>query len=327
MIKIGTVELGAPVILAPMSGITDLPFRRLVSQFGVGLVVSEMIASREFLRWTKASMRRARLAVDTVPGAIQLAGVEPETMAEAARLAADLGAQLIDINFGCPAKKVGGQQAGSALMRDEPRATRIVGAVVGAVSVPVTVKMRMGWDHTNLNAPSLARRLTAEGAQMITVHGRTRCQRFAGTADWRFVRRVKDAVDVPVVANGDIDSFDAARRCLRESGADAVMVGRACQGRPWFPAWLGHFLRTGQQRAELSIEAQRRTLQHHLESMLSHYGIDNGLRIARKHVGWYARGLPGAVGFRHIVNKATDPRSVFDTVAAFYGEAADRLAA
>ena len=321
MIKIGPIELDSPVLLAPMSGITDLPFRRLVSQFGVGLIVSEMVASRELLRQTKASMRRARLDQASAPGAVQLAGVDPAIMADAARFAAGLGARIIDINFGCPARKVVGKQAGSALMRDERLATAIVAAVVGAVDVPVTVKMRMGWDHSTLNAPQLARRFEGEGAQMIAVHGRTRCQRFAGHADWSFIRRVKEAVGVPVIANGDIDSVPAAQRCLRESGADGLMVGRASQGRPWFPGQLARFLLVGQRPADPSVGERCQTLRRHLHDMMSHYGTDVGLRVARKHVGWYASGLPGAASFRQTVNNTMDPHRVLEALNVFYGEA------
>ena len=327
MIKIGPIELDSPIILAPMSGITDLPFRRLVSQFGVGLVVSEMVASRELLRRTKASIRRARLDQASVPGAIQLAGVDPGIMGDAARLAADLGARIIDINFGCPARKVVGKQAGSALMRDEPLATAIVAAVVRAVDVPVTVKMRMGWDHSSLNAPQIARRFEAEGAQMIAVHGRTRCQRFAGRADWSFIRRVKEAVSVPVIANGNIVSDVAAQRCLRESGADGLMVGRASQGRPWFLAQLARFLVSGEHPADPGIGQRCQTLRQHLHDMMSHYGTELGLRIARKHVGWYASGLPGAAAFRQTVNNTMDPHRVLEALDAFYGEAGLRTAA
>lgn len=319
MIKVGPITLESPVGLAPMSGITDLPFRRRVKWFGAGWLVSEMVASRELIRRTRQSLRKARIAAEELPVAVQLAGTEPEVMAEAARINEDRGASFIDINFGCPAKKVVGRQAGSALMRDESLALRIMEHVAKAVSIPVTVKMRTGWDDNHRNAPRLARMAEACGVRMITVHGRTRCQLYDGASDWAFIGEVKDAVSVPVIANGDIRGADDAARCLEVSGADGVMIGRACQGRPWLLAQVAEFLRTGRRLADPPAAVQRRALEEHYQDTLRHYGLETGVRAARKHVGWYAHGRPGAATFRAAVNNTMDPRRVRELIDAFYG--------
>src|SRR5579872_4538689 len=245
-ISIGPIRLDDPVILAPMSGVTDMPFRRLVKRHGAGLVVSEMIASQAMIRESRQSLTMAANCPEEQPMAVQLAGCEPEVMAEAAKLNADRGAALIDINFGCPVKKVVNGHAGSALMRDECHAARILEATVKAVDLPVTLKMRTGWDDKNRNAPRLAKIAESCGIRMITVHGRTRCQMFAGTADWGFIREVKEAVSIPVVVNGDIATLDDAREALALSHADGVMVGRGAYGRPWFVRQVIHFLKTGE---------------------------------------------------------------------------------
>ena len=325
-ITIGPVRIDAPVILAPMTGVTDLPFRRVVKRFGAGLTVSEMIASQAMIRETRQSLQKATWDPSEEPVSLQLAGCTPYEMGEAARLNEQRGAVIIDINMGCPVKKVVNGDAGSALMRDLPLAASIIAATVKAVSVPVTVKMRMGWDHTRLNAPELARIAQDLGAQMITVHGRTRNQMYKGDADWGFVRSVKQAVSIPVIVNGDICSIADARSAIDQSGADGVMIGRGAYGRPWL---LGQVMAdlAGGHRPDPSLDDQLALILEQYAAMQSLYGVQTGVNLARKHIGWYTKGLTGSAEFRNAVNREDDPKVVTRMLREFYAPWLERSAA
>lgn len=316
--KIGPYTLDNNLILAPMAGVTDSPFRQLCRQMGAGLAVSEMITANSSLWASEKTLRRLNHVNERMPRSVQIVGNDPSQMANAARFNVDNGAQIIDINMGCPAKKVCNKAAGSALMRDEPLVARLLEAVVKAVDAPVTLKIRTGWDHDNRNALAIARIASESGIQALAVHGRTRADRFSGEAEYDTIAAVKQAITIPVIANGDIDSASKAKRVMELTGADALMIGRAAQGRPWIFREIGHYLATGEQLPELTSAQIHQLLHDHLVHLYTFYGEHTGVRIARKHIAWYTKGLRDSAPFRQEINRIESPDMQLHQINLFF---------
>jgi len=316
--RIGPYQLNNKLILAPMAGVTDLPFRQLCKQLGAGMAVSEMVSSNSLLWGSKKTHRRAQHAGEIEPKSVQIMGTEPELMAEAARYNAAQGAQIIDINMGCPAKKVCNVLAGSALLRDESLVGHILEAVVKAVDVPVTLKIRTGWDRDNRNAVQIGRIAETAGIQALAIHGRTRADQYKGEAEYDTIAEVKQRISIPVIANGDITSPEKAKYVLAHTGADAVMIGRAAQGRPWIFREIDHYLQTGNTLPEPDVTEVRDILLGHLQNLYAFYGDYTGVRVARKHISWYSKGQTHGAAFRQAVNRVDSVAAQLDMTHAFF---------
>ena len=321
---IGPFELKNNLIVAPMAGVTDRPFRQLCKTMGAGLAVSEMVASNSLLWGSEKTRRRANHDGEVDPISVQIAGADPQMLADAARYNVDEGAQIIDINMGCPAKKVCNVMAGSALLKDEPLVERILQAVVNAVDVPVTLKIRTGWDSSNRNAVAVAKIAEASGIRALAIHGRTRACGFSGEAEYDTIAEVKSEVRIPVIANGDIDSPERVKYVLERTGADAVMIGRAAQGRPWMFREITHYLETGKHLPPPEVEEIHRVLIAHLEDLYAFYGEHTGVRVARKHISWYTKGLVGSAAFRHGMNQLQTCAEQLAAVNEFFAELSAR---
>lgn len=322
--KIGPHVLKNNLIVAPMAGVTDRPFRQLCKSMGAGMAVSEMVASNSLLWGSEKTKRRANHDGEVDPISVQIAGADPAMLAEAARYNVDEGAQIIDINMGCPAKKVCNVMAGSALLKDEPLVARILEAVVGAVHVPVTLKIRTGWDRSNRNALTVARIAEDSGIQALAIHGRTRACGFSGEAEYDTIAEVKAALNIPVIANGDIETPEQVKRVLEHTKADGVMIGRAAQGRPWMFREITHFLATGEHLPPPEVDEIHRVLVAHLEDLYAFYGEHTGVRVARKHISWYTKGLAGSAAFRHGMNQLQTCAEQMAAVNEFFAELGSR---
>jgi tRNA-dihydrouridine synthase B len=327
VMRIGPHLIDPPVVLAPMAGVTDKPFRQLCKRLGAGLAVSEMTTADPRLWHTRKSLQRMDHVDEPAPISVQIAGYDPQMLAEAARFNVDHGAQLVDINMGCPAKKVCNVYSGSALLQDEPLVARIVEAVVKAVDVPVTLKIRTGWNRDNRNGVRIARIAEDAGIAALAVHGRTRADLYLGEAEYETIAAIRDAIRIPLLANGDIDSPEKARQVLDATGADAVMIGRAAQGRPWIFREIAHYLATGQKLAPPSTHEIRDILVGHLEALYAFYGEPQGVRIARKHLGWYAKDRSENAAFRHVVNAAETASLQLRLTCEYFDQLAQPLAA